>query len=54
MIVFKSNKELSKEEWGMWQSVITTHHENGVPLLIPDFIDVYEFNEGEDIEYEEE
>lgn len=54
MIVFKSNKELSKEEWEMWQSSITIHHENGIPLLIPDFIDIYEFEKGEEIEIEEE
>lgn len=54
MIVFKSNKELSKEEWEMWQSAITIHHQNGTPLFIPDFIDIYTFEEGEEIELEEE
>lgn len=54
MIIFKSNKELSKEEWEMWQSAITIHYENDTPLLIPDFIDIYEFKEGEEIELEEE
>lgn len=54
MIVFKSNKELSKEEWEMWQSAIAIHHENGTPLLIPDFIDIYEFEKGEEIEIEKE
>ena len=44
----------SKEEWEMWQSAITIHYENGTPLFIPDFIDVYELEEGEEIEYEEE
>lgn len=53
MIVFKSNNKLSKEEWEMWQSAITIHYENGTPLFIPDFIDVYELEEGEEIEYEE-
>ena len=54
MIVFKSNKEMSREEWEMWQSAITIHHENNTPLLIPEFIDVYEFEEGEEVGYEEE
>ena len=53
MVVFKSNKKLSKEEWEMWQSAITIHHENGTPLFIPDFIDVYELEKGEEVECEE-
>ena len=48
---FHDNKELSKEEWEMWQSAITIHHENGTPLLIPDFIDIYEFEKGDFMQF---
>ena len=54
MIVFKCNEHLSREEWDMWKDYIECHYQDKVPMFIPDFIDVLEINEGEEVEYEEE
>ena len=54
MIVFKSDQDLSREEWDMWKDYIECHYQDKIPMLIPDFIDVLELNEGEEVEYEEE
>ena len=54
MIVFKSNEKLSMEEWDMWKNYIENHFKDDVPILIPDFIDMFELEQGEEIDYEEE
>ena len=54
MIVFKSNEKLSKEEWERWENYIESHKDKDEPILLPDFIDIFEFEEGEETEYEEE
>lgn len=54
MIVFKSNEKMSNEEYGRWQNLITEHWKSGEPIILPKYFDVYEFEEGEEIEYEEE
>ena len=53
MIVFKCNKDMSAEEFQRWQDYITSHRENNEPILLPEYFDVYEFEEGEEVEYEE-
>lgn len=54
MIVFKSNQDLSKEEWEMWRNYIEENYKNNIPLVMPDYFDIFEFEEGEEIEIEEE
>lgn len=54
MVVFKCNQKLSGEEWIAWTNYIEENYKNKIPLVIPDFIDIYEFEEGEKIELEEE
>lgn len=53
MIVFKCNEKLSKEEYDRWQKFVTEHWESGEPVVLPEYFDFYEFEEGEEIEYEE-
>ena len=52
MIVFKSNKDMSAEEFQRWQNYIESHQKNNRPILLPEYFDVYEFEEGEEVEYE--
>lgn len=54
MIVFKCNLKLSLEEYDRWQKFVTEHWENGEPIVLPEYFDIYEFKEGEEIELEEE
>lgn len=54
MIVFKSNEKLSKEEYDRWQKFVTEHWKSGEPIVLPEYFDFYEFEEGEEIELEEE
>ena len=53
MIVFKCNKEMSAEEFQRWQDYITSRRKKNEPILLPEYFDVYEFEEGEEVEYEE-
>ena len=54
MVVFKSNKDMSAEEFQRWQDYIESCKKNNRPILLPEYFDVYEFEEGEEVEYEEE
>ena len=54
MIVFKSNQNLSKEEWEMWRNYIEENYKNNIPLVMTNYFDIFEFKEGEEIEIEEE
>ena len=53
MVVFKCNKKMSAEEFQRWQDYITSKREKNEPILLPEYFDVYEFKEGEEMEYEE-
>lgn len=53
MIVFKSSEDLSKEEWERWKNYIEMHYKNNEPILLPNSFDIFEFEKGEEIEYEE-
>ena len=54
MIVFKCNEKLSIEEYGRWQNFVTEHWKSGEPIVLPEYFDFYEFEEGEEVEIEEE
>ena len=54
MVVFRCNENISKEEYDRWHEYISTHWENKEPILLPESFEVFEFEEGEEIEYEEE
>ena len=54
MIVFKCNKYLSAEEWDRWQEYIEDCWSQDKPIMLPDFIDLLNTDEGEEIKFEEE
>ena len=41
------------EEFQRWQDYIISHNKKNEPILLPKYFDVYEFEEGEEVEYEE-
>ena len=58
MIVFKSDQDLSREEWEMWKNYIEENYKNNIPLVMPNYFNMFEFEEsgeiGGEIEFEEE
>jgi hypothetical protein len=54
MVVFKCNKDLSGEEWERWQEYIEDCWSQDKPIMLPEFIDLLNTEEGEEIDFEEE
>ena len=53
MIVFKCNEKLSGEEYTRWRDYIMDNWKSETPIVLPDYFDVFEFGQGEEVEYEE-